>query len=434
MPRDLEPVRVLGDEQQRGDVQDERVQRPAPPLRQPQVHPRPQRVLIALAPVPPRAPRPRLVRGLVVRPRRRGRVAQQPRALALVVLPRMHHPRELRLRHQRERDRHREERPDVQAELEDRPPGPALPVHLVVRVGLEPHLDAHVEDERRDDGGEEITRQRGVRERLLRRAPRLREETAVLLHQEPAQEVRHVHGGSVQGEEAADGGVSHEHAQDDVKQQRPAHLQREGAPDALGHERDEVPQLREGVPERPLIPAVPLPLLRVDQAPAVHELALRSAVGSLAEGSGVRDAVEDVQDDVRRDDAADEGAAALRVEVAADVPGDEDEGGDVEAVDGVHEHLRGLVPDLVEGLAEVARAHEQDEEKLGHVQALAAHGRGAREGAKRRDPGGVAAGVGARRGRALTARRAVPGVAPARAHGDSRRTTTAPIARPRASS
>ena len=99
-----------------------------------------------------------------------------------------------------------------------------------------------------------------------------------------------------------------------------------------------------------------------------------------------------MEDEEGDDDAADERAATLGVEVAGDVPRDEDERGDVEAVDGVHHDLRGLVADLVEGLAPVARAHEEDEDELGDVQALGGGWGGAGPIAEGHHPRGIGGG------------------------------------------
>ena len=142
-----------------------------------------------------------------------------------------------------------------------------------------------------------------------------------------------------------------------------------------------------------------------------------------------------MEDEEGDDDAADERAATLGVEVAGDIPRDEDERGDVEAVDGVHHDLRGLVADLVEGLAPVARAHEEDEDELGDVQALGGGWGGAgpvAEGHHPRGIGGRVAGAsalrGAVRGRAVrtlsdhgettrTGRRMTESATPGRASG-----------------
>ena len=62
---------------------------------------------------------------------------------------------------------------------------------------------------------------------------------------------------------------AHEDAKHEVHRERPPHLQREGAPDAFGEKADEVPQLREGIPERPLVETAPPAQHGIHQAPLV---------------------------------------------------------------------------------------------------------------------------------------------------------------------
>ena len=385
-PRDVVPTRVPRHQQQRRDVHDERVQRSSSPLGASQVHLRHHAVLVALLAV--LTARARGALGFGRRRRRALHVGalQRQRLLDGLVLD----ADLLGLGDEREDRHHGEEGPRVQAQLVQRAVRPITAVHLIVRVALEPDLHPHAVRKRRHESAADVEDERGDGHRLGQRRLGAREEAPVLAHEEPAEEVRHVHGGSVDGEEPSDRGVSHEDAEADVKREGPPHLEREWPPQALGEERHEVPHLRERVREGPLIPSVPSAHHRVHERPLVDELALRVPALvrplALAKGARVEEGEDDVHDDVRRDGSRDERPSALGVEVTGDVSGDENERRDVEAVDGVHVRADAAVTDLVEWLQEVSAAHEHDEDELGDVQALGGGGPGAGELPQARHP------------------------------------------------
>eukprot|EP00982_Pelagococcus_subviridis_P005012 29442-Pelagococcus_subviridis.AAC.6 len=139
----------------------------------------------------------------------------------------------------------------------------------------------------------------------------------------------------------------------------------------------------------------PLPRRGVDHGVVVRDLT-RLRVVAAAERLGVPRAVEKVKDQEREDHARDERASSPRVQVVADVPGDEHEPRSRELVREEDKARRGLVVDVVERLGELRGDDEDDEEVLQDVETLRGRGRRACDALHDADPLRVARGRGVR--------------------------------------